>query len=180
MKIDDDIVTYIDSSDRKTTNAGETEHQGIELEFSTQITNELNLKTAWSFTNQEYNAFTAIVSGSEVNYAGYDVGKAPKSTGNLTLQYTPAYLKNTKFELEWESIGKYFTDETNTNEYSGHDLYNVRFNHRVNDSFELYGRVINLTDELYSTYTSNQVGSSAIQYRPGLPRTAYIGLRMRF
>ena len=180
MKIDDDIVTYIDSSDRKTTNAGETEHQGIELEFSTQITNELNLKTAWSFTNQEYNAFTAIVSGSEVNYAGYDVGKAPKSTGNLTLQYTPAYLKNTKFELEWESIGKYFTDETNTNEYSGHDLYNVRFNHKINDSFELYGRVINLTDELYSTYTSNQVGSSAIQYRPGMPRTAYIGLRMRF
>ena len=180
MKIEDDIVTYIDSNTRKTTNAGETEHQGIELELSSKITDELNISTTWSYTNQEYKSFTAIVSGSEVSYAGYDVGKAPKHTGNLTLQYMPSYLKNTKFEFEWESVGKYYTDETNTNEYLGHDLYNIRANHKLNDSIEIYGRVINITDELYSTYTSNQVGSSAIQYRPGLPRTAYIGLRMRY
>lgn len=184
MIVKDDIVSYIDnvSGDRKVTNAGETEHQGVEIAFNGDITEQWGFRTAWSFTNQEYTDYTAVFGfpTTQINYAGNDVGKAPKTLGNFAVQYSPSYIPNTKLELEWEHVGNYYTDETNTQEYSGHDLLNLRANHNLNETVSVYGRVMNITDKLYSTYTSNQVGSTNIQYRPGLPRTVYVGLRAKF
>ena len=77
-------------------------------------------------------------------------------------------------------MGEYYTDETNTQDYPGHNLFNFRTSYDVNDRVQLYGRVMNVTDKRYSTYTSNQVGDTDISYRPGLPRTFYVGLRASF
>ncbi|MCH2037826.1 MAG: TonB-dependent receptor [Rickettsiales bacterium] len=184
MVVKDDIVRYIDtiSNTRQVTNAGETEHQGIEIGLNGDITDEWGFRTAWSFTNQEYKDYTALFGfpTTQINYAGNDVGKAPSTVGNLAIQYRPSYLAGTTFELEWEHLGEYYTDETNTQEYGGHDLFNVRASYDVNDTVQIYGRAMNITDELYSTYTSNQVGDPDIQYRPGLPRAFYVGLRATF
>lgn len=182
MIVQDDIVSYIDGNDRKVTNAGETEHQGVELSLYGQVTPEWGFRTAWSYSNQEYKDYTAIIGfpAQEINYAGYDVGKAPKTLGNSALHYTPRYLPKTSFELEWEHMGKYYTDETNTAEYGGHNLLNFRTGYDVTERVEVYGRVMNLTDRRYSTYTSNQVGDPDIEYRPGLPRTFFVGLRAKF
>ena len=184
MIVEDDIVTYIDndSGDRKVTNAGETEHQGIELGLDGEITKEWYFRTAWSYSNQEYKDYSAVFGfpSTEINYAGNDVGKTPKTLGNLAFQYRPVSLPGAQFEVEWEHVGDYYTDETNTQEYDGHNLLNIRASHTMSKTVELYGRVLNVTDERYSTYTSNQVGDPDIQYRPGLPRTFYIGLRAKF
>lgn len=184
MIVKDDIVSYIDtiSGDRKVTNAGETEHQGIEIGLNGDITKEWGFRTAWSFNNQEYKDYTALFGfpTTQINYSGNDVGKSPNTIGNLAIQYRPSYIPNTQLEIEWEHVGEYYTDETNTQEYSGHDLINLRASHDINDKVELYGRVMNIADKLYSTYTSNQVGSSNIQYRPGLPRTFYFGVKAKF
>ncbi|MEZ5813513.1 MAG: TonB-dependent receptor [Alphaproteobacteria bacterium] len=184
MIVKDDIVSYIDtvSGDRKVTNAGETEHQGIEIALDGDITPEWGFRTAWSFSNQEYKDFTALYGfpTTQINYAGKDVGKAPRTLGNAAIQYRPSYLKDTTFEAEWEHVGEYYTDETNTQDYPGHNLFNLRASHDLTESVQLYGRVMNVTDKLYSTYTSNQVGDPDIEYRPGLPRTFYAGIRAKF
>lgn len=184
MIVRDDIVTFIDndSGDRKVTNAGETEHQGIEVGLNGNVTDEWGFRTAWTLNNQEYKDFTAVYGfpSQEINYAGNDVGKAPETLGNFAVQYSPNYLPGTKFEVEWEHVGDYFTDETNTLSYGGHDLFNIRANHRINERVEVYGRVLNVTDKLYSTYTSSQVNDPDIQYRPGLPRTFYVGVKATF
>lgn len=183
MVVKNDIVSYIDtvSNDRKVTNAGETEHQGIELGFNGTITSEISFQTAWSFTNQKYSDYTAIYGfpPTEINYGGNDVGKAPSTMGNVSIQYRPSYLAGSAFEAEWEHLGQYYTDETNTQEYGGHDLFNLRASYNVTESVQFYGRVMNVADKLYSTYTSNQVGSSDVSYRPGLPRTLYIGFKAK-
>ncbi len=184
MIVKDDIVTYIDnvSGDRKVTNAGETEHQGIELGLNGNITAAWGFTTAWSFTSQEYNDYTAVFGfpATQINYAGNAVGKAPETLGTLAVQYRPPNIPNTQFEMEWEHVGDYYTDETNTRKYGGHNLFNLRAHYDLSDTVELHGRVLNMTDTLYSAYTSNQVGEPDIQYRPGLPRTFYLGIRVRF
>ncbi|MHC8441789.1 MAG: TonB-dependent receptor [Candidatus Eutrophobiaceae bacterium] len=184
MIVKDDIVTYIDnvSSDRKVTNAGETEHQGMEFGLNGDINDEWGFGAAWSYSNQEYKDYTAVFGfpAKQINHAGNDVGKAPKTLGDLAVRYSPAYSPSTRLEVEWEHVGGYYTDETNTQEYGGHNLFNIRASHDLSDTVELYGRVLNVMDRLYSTYASNQVGDPDIQHRPGAPRTVYIGMRAKF
>jgi len=184
MITNDDIVSYIDPilNDRLTTNAGKTTHQGVEIGFNGDISDEWGFSTGLSYSRQKYDDFTAIVGSParQINYAGNDIARAPRTLGNVAIQYRPHYLKNTEWETEWEHLGSYYTDETNTQKYGGHNLFNLRASYDMGDNLELYGRVMNVTDRLYSTFTSNQVGSADIEYRPGNPRTFYVGLRKGF
>lgn len=190
MEKTDDIVSIINSdNDRVSLNAGETIHKGIELGLQTNLTQDLNLSTSFTYTEQTYGQFEYLYScfscappviNQILNFDGNDVGKAPNTLGNIALKYEPVAVHGLMLEIELEHIGKYYTDETNTNKYNGHDLLNLRGRYLVNTQLELYGRLKNLTDERYSTYTSNQVGSNNISYRPGLPLTLFAGLRYSF
>lgn len=183
---EDDLVTVVNGFTRNIYNAGETEHNGIELTLTGDITNEFSYALALSKTDQTYKKFEyyevsfpgPVVTAHDLS--GNDVGKAPETTGNFIIAYAPVAVDGLRFEIEWEHLGEYYTDETNTNTYEGHDLYNFRTSYQASENFEVYGRVQNLTDELYSTYTSNQVGDADISYRPGLPRTYYAGVRLNF
>ncbi len=190
MQIEDDIVSYINGFTRISTNAGETSHRGIELTLAGKLTDELSLALAVSKTQQEYRDFSYIYQcfspacgGFTIetrNFSGSDVGKAPETMGSLTLGYQPRALAKLSLEVEWEHMGGYYTDETNSAEYDGHNLFNLRANYQLSNRWAIYGRVMNLTDRRYSTYTSNQVGNSNIGYRPGLPRSLYLGVRGAF
>ena len=188
MRIKDDIVNVIDGSDRKSVNAGATEHRGIELSLGGELTKRLHTELAFSVTKQEYKKFSYVFScfpptcvppvSETRDFGGYDVGKAPKTTGNLSLSYRPAILPNSEFEAEYVHFGEYYTDETNTTKYDGHDLVNLRANVQLGRQVATYARVLNIGDVRYSTYTSNQVGDPDISYRPGLPRSLFVGFRI--
>jgi len=190
MEKNDDIVSIINSeSDRVSLNAGETIHKGIELGLQTHLTPDVSLSTSFTYTEQTYGQFEYLyncyscappVINQILNFDGNDIGKAPETLGNIALKYEPVAVHGLMLELELEHIGKYYTDETNTEEYNGHDLLNLRGRYLVNTQLEVYGRLQNLTDKRYSTYTSNQVGSNDIDYRPGLPLTLFAGLRYNF
>ncbi len=184
MSIEDDIVSFVDGSDRKITNAGETSHKGLELSLQGKFTDELAFTLATTYTRQEYEDFSYVFGfgpfAETRNFSGSDVGKAPKRTTNISLDYTPVYLPKARFSVEYEQLGSYYTDETNTAKYKGHELFNLRAHYDFTSSFAAYLRVMNLGDQRYSTYTSNQVGDPDISYRPGLPRSAYIGARLAF
>ncbi len=188
MTVKDDIVTYIDGSDRKTVNAGETSHDGIEVSLKGDITDEFSYAAAFTYTKQKYDdfqylyqCFSAACGGfarETRNFEGFDVGKAPETIGNLTVSYYPTVLPKASFEAEWEHLGSYYTDETNTSEYGGHNLFNLRANYDHSDDVSFFARIMNLTDRRYSTYTSNQVGDPDISYRPGNPMTGTVGIKV--
>ncbi len=182
MDIEDDIISVVNGFERNVFNAGETQHRGIEISLQGALSDEWIYALAYSRTDQEYESFsyTCCFPSQNVDVSGNDIGKAPQTVANLTLAYTPKIIEGLRVELEWEHLGEYYTDETNTADYDGHDLVNFRASYRVNAELEVYGRVQNLTDERYSTYTSNQVGDSDISYRPGTPRSVYAGVRYRF
>jgi len=188
MEKSDDIVSIVNSDDnRQSVNAGETIHQGIEIGFSGPITTELTFNSSFSYSNQEYGDFTYTYfcfscspNNQVVNFDGNQVGKAPKTLGNLALSYQPFALQGFALEAELEHVGAYYTDETNTQDYQGHQLVNLRSQYQFSQDLEFYLRIQNLMDKRYSTYTSNQVGSDEISYRPGSPLSLYAGIRANF
>ncbi|GLS24915.1 TonB-dependent receptor [Marinibactrum halimedae] len=182
MDISDDLISVVNGFERNRFNAGETRHEGIEVLLKGNITESLALAVAFTKTRQIYRDFSYVCCfpPQNITVSGNDVGKAPETIGNVSLAYHPKALPGVRVELEWEHLGEYYTDETNTQKYGGHGLYNVRAKYALNDRFEIYGRVQNLTDKLYSTYTSNQVGDPDISYRPGMPRAVFGGFRYTF
>lgn len=182
-----DIVSFVEGYDRKVANAGETRHMGLELGLQAKITDEISFTGAWAINDHEYEDFEYIFTQyypvffrETRNFAGNKLGKAPRDIGTFRLNLTPSSAPALSFQIEWEHMGPYYTDETNTRQYNGHDLLNLRANYIIRDGLEVYARVMNLGDTTYSTYTSNQVGDPDISYRPGRPRTAYLGLRYWF
>jgi iron complex outermembrane receptor protein len=186
MNTEDDIVSVIRDGARLTVNAGETVHRGIELGLDYRFNHEWQLGLSLTHTDQSYKDFTYVFfsrscfCNQQINFAGKQVGKAPENLANVRLAYSPQILPQLKAELEWDSVGEYYTDETNTQKYHGHNLVNLRLNYRVSEQFDAYLRGANLTDKLYSTYTSNQVNDPDISYRPGMPRSWFVGLRWTF
>src|SRR5690606_36752566 len=124
MRVREDVVTYIDGADRQVANAGETAHQGIELSTDIEVPSALSMHAAVTRTDQEYKDYQYVCScfppscippGVETrNYNCFKVGKAPESFGNISLRYQPDGLAVLTAELEWEYLGDYYMDETNT------------------------------------------------------------------
>ncbi len=187
MEKSNDIVSVINGdNDRVSLNAGKSVHQGIELGFNGAISDDFSFSSAFSLSRQTYGKFEYLYScfscepkviNNILNFDGNDVGKAPNTLGNLAIRFQPLAIHGFMVELEVEHIGKYFTDETNTHEYAGHDLFNVRSHYQVNSQLQLYARIQNIADKRYSTYTSNSVGSDDIEYRPGAPLSVFAGIR---
>lgn len=181
MLVKDDIVSFDDlaTRTRTTLNAAETLHQGIEVQLNGQINEEWGFTGAFSISNQEYEKFS--VRADRV-FDGNKVRRAPETLGNLAIQYRPSFVKGLMIEGEWVHVGDYFVNEANAAKYDGHNLFNLRASLDIGNGFELYGRVENVTDERYSTLTTLGLSSpvDGVQYRPGLPRSAYIGFRSKF
>ncbi|WP_406828270.1 TonB-dependent receptor [Microbulbifer sp. ARAS458-1] len=194
MTTENDIVSYIsntdEGNDRKTTNAGETSHQGVEVSVQAPVGQQWQLGVSYAAMRQQYEDYSYVFSrfdpscfcmvSENLNFAGNDISRAPESLANVTLAYTPEWLTGLRMELEWSHMGDYYTDETNTQQYAGHELFNLRATHDVGEDLSVYARLSNITDERYSTYTSNQVGDEDLSYRPGLPRSLFAGVRYRF
>jgi len=183
MQTEDDIVSVIDNNSRTTVNAGETAHKGGELGLDTMLSDQLQLGLSYTYTDQTYQDFSYVYFSTDcfcsqaLNFAGNKIAKAPEHSGNLRLAYYPDWLVGLRAELEFSYLGNYYTDQTNTQQDDGHRLVNLRLNYDLNDHLQAYLRVINLTDELYSSYTSNQVGDPDLSYRPGQPRSVFLGIR---
>ena len=176
METKDDIVNYVASGTRFIANAGETEHEGIEIGIGGNFTQEWGFTIAWTRTEQTYEDFSAVCGAASCNYKGNDIMQAPETIGNATLSYEPSLLRGLRLEAELEHLGEYYVDQTNTASYHGHNLYNLRARYLVDAHLEWYGRVQNITDRRYSTATSLDP-VNGVEYRPGLPLSAYLGVR---
>jgi iron complex outermembrane recepter protein len=180
MDVKDDLVSYVDpvTSDRTTVNAGETSHQGIELSTNGRMTETLQLAVSYSYAEHFYEDWIQRVSSSNVDFSGNEIQSAPRVIANTRITYKPAILNGGRAEIEWVHLGDYWMDQDNTGKYDGHDLYNLRFNHRMDKQLNLFARVINVTDERYATAASISRGNN--EFAPGMPRTLYAGVDYKF
>lgn len=182
MLKEDDILSVLDGATgvRRNTNAGETEHYGMELGLDIILSATVDLYIAYTQSEHKYKDWKDL-SG---DYSDNDMPNAPESFANVRLRYGPSWLNGGRFELEWIHQGEHWIDENNSDDgnstdrdtYDGHDLINLRANYLLSSKLELYLRVLNLTDELYAETT----GKWGPTYTPGRPRQAFVGAKYTF
>lgn len=178
----DDILTYRHPDNtRETMNAGETLHKGIEVGLGAMFADTVSLDMAVSYAKHTYEVWQPRAT---VIYSGNEMESAPDLIANTRLGYKPDVLNGGKLELEWVKLGEYWMDAANTEKYSGHDVYNLRLNYIVSKNLEIYSRLMNATDERYATaakYSAAAFGNpEKFEYSPGMPRTAYVGIKYKF
>jgi outer membrane receptor protein involved in Fe transport len=178
LDITNDILTFFDPTNglRIASNAGATRHQGVELGLSVSPVSSLRLDGSWAFTRQRYREWQPSPT---VSYDGKEIEVAPRSVGRLGVDWRPAFIGSGRLGAEWVHQGSYWMDPANSARYDGYDLFNLSATVPVTRQLELVGRIHNLTDRLYAE-TSSFSTLQGRRYRPGPPRTFYLGAQYRF
>ncbi len=178
MSKKDDILTFKHGDGtRETMNAGETLHRGVEIALSIDISEQLQLNSAYSYAKHTYQTWRP---NETTDYSGNEMESAPRLIFNTRLAYRPEFLPDSSVELEWERLGDYWMDQANTEKYDGHDVFNLRARYVINEQWQVYGRIKNLTDRRYATAASYKPAAwgspEKFEYAPGMPRTLYLGV----
>lgn len=173
----DDLVSQRDLTTNVTinVNAGKTESRGIEVGLGIAFTPQWRLDVAGSYAIHKYVNFVTATA----DFSGKEMEAAPRVIGNTRITWTPT--EKTLLQLEWVRIGSYWLEASNSavfGKYSGYDLLNLRLNRAVNESLSFFARIMNLLDERYADSAS--VASNTPVYSPGLPRTYYAGVELRW
>jgi outer membrane receptor protein involved in Fe transport len=181
MDVKDDVLTFFNTTTftSETSNAGHTRHQGIEAGLNAGLTSRVQLEVSWSYARHTYEEW---VTSTNANYSGNEIESAPRHLGNARLTVRP-FGQVARATVEWQYLGGYYTDPGNQHRYGGYDLFNLYTTLPVVAGIDVVGRVNNLANTRYAVTTSfNPFLPAALQdrFRPGLPRTYFIGAQYRF
>ena len=166
------------SSDRLNLDDGQTEHMGLEYELFWQFNPQFDLQTSGTFARHEYTSDVSLFGSDDaINLDGNDVDTAPRRMSTVQLGWQPT--GNTRVELEWVSMGKYYTDIDNLHSYEGHDLFHLRVRQQLNKAISVGLRVNNLTDEDYAE-RADFSSFSGDRYFIGEPRSYFIDMVLSF
>jgi outer membrane receptor protein involved in Fe transport len=168
------------SSDRLNLDDGQTKHYGLEYDLFWQFNSQWDLRIAGTFARHQYTADVSTPGpGSAVTIPtdGNDIDTAPRRMSSTQLGWQPT--PQTRAELEWVAMGKYYTDIGNQYSYSGHDLYNLRLNQQINSHISIGLRIKNLTDIDYAERADFSTFSGD-RYFIGEPRSYYADISFSF
>jgi outer membrane receptor protein involved in Fe transport len=185
----DDLVSQKDPATNATINqnAGKTESRGVELSLGRPVVKTLRMDTALSYASHEYKEWKGKDAlGNAFDYAGKQMAAAPHFMGSTRLTWTPS--EAISAQMEWIRMGSYFLQDSNTGttagvdkgvaKYNGYDLFNFRTSYALCKNASVFGRVLNIADKRYAESAS--ISSNTAVYAPGLPRTFYAGLEVRW
>ena len=144
---------------------GETDHMGIELSLDWMLARDWTLATNLTFAKHEY-AFGNTVTGgnsAETITDGNTIDGAPETLANTSLRYK--YDERTFIKLNWEHVGSYYMDASNSAEYDGHDIFAVTADYVLSGQSRLSLRIDNLLDENYAKRADKWFGKD--RYFPG-------------
>ena len=172
MEIKDAIVRAEDSKgDSFSTNAGETRHQGVELELLYRFAQNWSLQAALSESRHKFIDY--INDGTD--FSGKEMMRAPHSKGSLALNWAPGPLQT---QLQLEHFGTYWMDDANTQKAPSFTLLNLKARYNIAPDWQLFARIDNLLDRRYSHQTEIRYGK--VRYYPGQGLNVKAGLEYRW
>jgi outer membrane receptor protein involved in Fe transport len=160
-------------SDRNNIDGGKSSHTGIELAATVTFNPIIDLAIAGTIAKHQYDNDINI---SSVNIKGNDIVTAPRKTANVQLGINTS--ANSRVVVELVHMGEYYLDAENFEEYSGHNLLNIRAMWQASDQLGFSARLINASDEDYAERARFNFGD--YQYFVGQPRGLYMGANYSF
>ena len=153
---------------------GKTRHYGIELGAFMPLANQFDIGANFTYAIHQYdfnNAANGIVDGN-------DMDTAPRHLGNVRLGWN--FKPQSRAELEWIHVGRYYTDEAAAHTYDGHDLLNLRVNHQVSPDVTVYGQISNLLNTEYAERADYSAAGGGDRYFVGEGRGLHVGASYSF
>ncbi len=166
------------SSDRQNIDSGKTRHYGLEYQLLWAVNEQWDLGAGGTFARHFYtNDVTAPASSALLQTDGNDIVSAPRRMSSVQIGWKP--YDATRLELEWVSMGKYYTDLENLHSYDGHDLLHLRLRQQVSDALNVGLRITNLTNRDYAE-RADYSAFGGDRYFVGLPRSVFCDVQLRF
>jgi iron complex outermembrane receptor protein len=154
-------------------NTGSTQHIGFEYQIKYKINKALSLIGVGTKAKHKY--VSTLLKG--VDISGNEMNAAPNYWGTLSAEWMPI---NKLFIIaDWQHQSKYFMDETNSTNYPGFDLMNLKIN-LVHKKFTYWLHILNATNTYYSSMATKNFsvkGNAAYSYYIGEPRSIAIGFK---
>jgi len=170
----DDVI--FQDSERRNVSGAETEHYGIEYSLAWDLGRGWSLSADGSWAVHRYANDAApgdAPAGRSIK--GNDMDTAPRTVASTRLGWQAD--ADTLLELEWIHVGDYYLEPTESFEYPGHDLLNLRLRQQLSEQFYWAARVTNLSDEDYAERADYAFGS--YRYFVGEPRSLYLEVGWR-
>jgi outer membrane receptor for Fe3+-dicitrate len=163
------------NADGLTVTGAATRHQGVELSAAAPLGEAITL-TGWlAFARHSYRFSDPSARLGEAIRFGDDIDTSPRWTGQVRALFAPTAAFEA--ELEWNVMGRYFTNAANSRRYDGHDLFTARARWRLNEHAWLSATVRNLTDAVYAERADFAFGQD--RFFPGEPRNLTIGVTLK-
>lgn len=159
--------------------AGKTLHRGIEYGLTFKPSKEFFFRYGGAYSIHRFVEFelSKKLSDGLKNVNGKDMPSAPKWMWNTELSYYPKWAKNLRTSVEWQHVGKWYQNQTNTIIYGGYNLINFRAGYEFK-GIEVYTNIMNLADALYATNaTRGNLATDRTTFTPAAPRTFVVGLQ---
>jgi len=154
-------------------NDGKSKHIGIEAGLFWRIAQPVYFSFAGTYAKHTYDF--DLPGGSFPIQSGDRVDTAPDLIGSAQIGYEHRF---GKAELEWVHNDKYFLEPSNTYEYEGHNLINLRLIGDITPNWWAALRVKNLTDTDYAD-RADYSGFSGYRYFPGRGREYFLEIGYR-
>ena len=163
------IQVKLDDGSFANQNAGRTSHKGIEFGLLATPTHDISFRFSGAYSEHRFDEF--IEKG--ISYSGNQMNNAPNWIYNSEVWYKPSFIKGLRVGAELQHIGRYFVDPLNTAQDNGYNVLNLRAGYQFNE-FELWGNVLNVTDNYYSYITSKS--AFGYSYQVAEPRNFNLGI----
>ncbi|PHS70036.1 MAG: TonB-dependent receptor [Methylophaga sp.] len=162
---------------------GKTQHYGIELSAFIPFAEQFDIAGNFTYARHRYDFDNVGTdpNGSNSIRDGDDIDSAPRHIGNLRLGWNVR--PQSRLELEWLHVGRYYTDSGNVHSYDGHDLLNLRAQHKVNNQLTLHGKISNLLNTDYAEradYNYVNTFNNTDRYFVGEQGAVHVGMTYDF
>ena len=148
--------------------AAQSRHYGLELDYQVRLTGHWRLGLSGTWARHLYASDYQAPQGEQI-ISGNEIDGAPNILTNARLSWNGS--RGTETELEWQHVGAYFLDASNSPAYPGHDVLNLRVRQKLGENWSFGLRLINLADTAYAERADFAFGD--YRYFPGRGRTFY-------
>lgn len=173
-------------------NAAAAKIYGMEIESTATITPRLRLGASVSLLHTEYTDFpNAVVAVPRTvapfanttvtipNAAGNKLSRAPKFTGNASIDYTvPTGIGDLNFSANYYYNSGFYWEVSNRLREQSYHLLNTQVSLEFNQGFAIRAWAKNLINENYYAY--QQASNDGDQGAPAAPRTYGVTLEYKF
>ncbi|TXS95533.1 TonB-dependent receptor [Parahaliea maris] len=167
----DDVI--FQDADRFNVSGARTLHRGAELALDYRFLEQWYAGLDFTVAKHSYDNNPPLLGLNE-NIDGNDIDTAPRRFGSARLGWRG---ESATAELEWVYLDRYYLEPTNSFQYDGHNLLNLRASTALSHGLSASVRVTNLLDEDYAERAD--FGFGEYRYFVGQPRGVYLALDYR-